>query len=131
MADMYIKELKLAQDAAEGKTQVKTAGNVIVVSEPDADPTPLSEDSPPLTVALSAPPTKLVRGVVDESVAQGGGGPQAMDEDKPAASAALGAPPDEIVRHAVDEVAALQDTPDVPMRYAEKKSLRWEGKTCA
>jgi hypothetical protein len=124
-SDVYLKELKIAQDLLEGKG--KPAADAIVVAEPDAE----AVQPAPSSAALGAPPTEIARSAVEEAVATGIDAPQPMDEDKPAASAALGAPPAEIARQAVDEALAQQDTPDVPVRFMEKKSLHWEGKTCA
>jgi tRNA-dihydrouridine synthase 3 len=38
---------------------------------------------------------------------------------------------DRIVQRTGDSVSNKNDTPDVPMRFVEKKRLEWTGKTCA
>ena len=56
--------------------------------------------------------------------------PDAPDEDVPA--------PEEQVPEQIDGVVIKQtggtsdqnDTPDVPMRFSEKRRLHWTGKTC-
>lgn len=37
---------------------------------------------------------------------------------------------DEIVAKRTDDTLDRNDTPDVPMRFSEKKRLHWTGKTC-
>jgi tRNA-dihydrouridine synthase 3 len=56
--------------------------------------------------------------------------PDGLDEDMPAPEEQVPRQIDEIVIKQTGDTSDQNDTPDVPVRFAEKKRLHWTGKTC-
>jgi tRNA-dihydrouridine synthase 3 len=58
-------------------------------------------------------------------------GPTVIEPIQPMSTAPDATASDQVMRRTGENIPAHNDTPDVPMRFVEKKRLDWAGKTCA